>query len=88
MFGSSRGGVLQRRHTLEGWRSAMSILHAFLQRVDNNSITKFTLAAAPQLTALLATGEPYVCCCWLDVRVCKLSCVDSALAGWRATGLD
>ena len=53
---SSRRIMLQEKHTLEGWKSAVSILQLFLQSVDLKAMTKFTNAAAPQLTALLASG--------------------------------
>ena len=48
--------MLQEKHTLEGWKSAVSILQLFLQSVDLKAMTKFTNAAAPQLTALLTSG--------------------------------
>ena len=49
--------MVQEKHTLEGWKSAVSILQQFLQTVDLAAMTKFTNAAAPQLTALMASGK-------------------------------
>ncbi len=42
---------VQRQQSVEGWRSAISILDLFLQVCDIAVVARFTSAAAPQLTA-------------------------------------